>query len=245
MSVQADWIAALLTAGIVGVYELWFALAQRRRPLKLARTAHTELRQEWFDAVSRQPGSEILTVQTLRNALMSASMMASTTALGLMGAVTLFTASTRDSLNAAPQLSALLTPRLVVELIILTLLFGALVSSTMSVRYYNHAGFIGGMPVGSEARSRWHEVGRAHVRRAGILYSWSLRNLVLVIPALAFLLFPMAGPLLAAAVTGVLWAIDQVNAPGPDRIQASQAEPSQNTSSHDAPSQASETKNAP
>ena len=66
------------------------------------------------------------------------------------------------------------------------------------------------------ARSRpawpWNAVGKAHVRRAGVLYSWSIRNLVLVVPALAFILHPLAGPLAALAVALVLFGFDRVQA---------------------------------
>ncbi len=210
MSPQASWVAALLTVAVVALYEAWFALAQRHRPMTLARTAHAALREDWFDAVSVQPGSEILAVQTLRNALMSASMIASTTVLGLMGTITLSASSLAASLGVGQGPAGAFTPRLAVELVLLALLFAALVSSAMSVRYYNHASFIGGMPVGSEARKRWHPIGHAHLRRAGILYSWSVRNLVLVVPALAFILQPAAGPVAAVGVALVLYGFDRV-----------------------------------
>lgn len=213
MSTEARWIAVLLTMGLVAAYELWFAYAQRRRPGDLARTAHATLREDWFQAVSAQPGSEILAVQTLRNSLMSASMIASTTVLGLMGTITL-SASSLSATFGAGETGVAFTPRLAVELVLLALLFASLVSSAMSVRYYNHAGFIGGMPVGSEARRRWNPVGSAHVRRAGVLYSWSLRNLVLVVPAVAFILHPAAGPAAALVVVVVLSAFDRIPASG-------------------------------
>ena len=50
---------------------------------------HAALRAEWFAAVSAERGTEVLAVQTLRNSLMSATMIASTAAIGLMGAATL------------------------------------------------------------------------------------------------------------------------------------------------------------
>lgn len=211
MSTASSWVAALLTMLVLALYELWFAYAQRRRPLGVARTAHATLREDWFEAVSGQPGSEILAVQTLRNSLMSASMIASTTVLGLMGTVTL-SASSLSASFAAGEARVAFTPRLAVELVLLALLFASLVSSAMSVRYYNHAGFIGGMPVGSEARRRWNPVGIAHVRRAGLLYSWSLRNLVLVVPAVAFILHPAAGPVAGVAVVLVLFVFDRIQA---------------------------------
>ena len=207
MSTYAAWSAALLTMGLVALYEIWFALAQRRRPDQLARSVHATLRSEWFEAVSQQAGSEVLAVQTLRNSLMSASMTASTAVLGFMGGITLSASSLNTGFGAA---AFQLTPRLAMELVVLALLFAALVSSVMAVRYYNHAGFVVAMPVGSPARQRWQAFGSDHLVRAGRLYSWSLRNLVLVAPPIAFILHPFAGPLAAALVVLVLFGFDRV-----------------------------------
>jgi hypothetical protein len=211
MSMQGSWISALLTAAVILLYELWFAYTQQRRPLTLARTAHAALREEWFDAVSGQAGSEILAVQTLRNSLMSASLIASTAVLGLMGTITLTASSLAENMGPGHGSVGAFTPRLAVELVLLALLFSALVCSAMSVRFYNHASFIGGIPVASPVRQRWNSVGKAHVRRAGLLYSWSVRNLVLVAPALAFMLHPLSGPVAAIAVALVLFKFDRVN----------------------------------
>jgi len=211
MNIDAHWIAALATFALVALYEAWFAVARRTRPEGLARPLHATLREEWFEAVSRQPGSEVLAVQTIRNSLMSASMIASTAVLGLMGTITLSAASLNASFGAdgAP---AGFSPRLAMELVLLALLFASLLCSVMAVRYYNHAGFIGAMPVGSEARSRWQGFGTSHLRRAGLLYSWSLRNLVLVVPAVGFILHPAAGPAAGAVVVAALFAFDRVRA---------------------------------
>ena len=58
------WVAAGITAGVLVAYELALLWKQRRSPATLARAAHANLREEWFAALSRQPGSEILAVQT-------------------------------------------------------------------------------------------------------------------------------------------------------------------------------------
>ena len=142
---------------------------------------------------------------------MSATMTASTAVLGLIGTVTLAAPSLHVSFGEAAALPSL-TPRLVLELLLLTLLFSSLVCSAMAVRHYNHAGFISGMPVASEARQRWTPVGTAYVRRAGLLYSWGLRHLILVAPALASLLHPFAGPVAAVFVVVVLSRFDRVGA---------------------------------
>jgi hypothetical protein len=204
------WLFAAATLVAMLAYELWHAFAQRQRPHELARSAHASLREEWFSAVTVQPGSEILAVQTIRNSLMSATMTASTAILGLMGSITLAAPSLHASLDAA------ITPTLLVELMLLALLFSSLASSVMAVRYYTHASFIGSMPVGSAAHQRWAGAGAAYVRRAGLLYSWSLRNLMLIVPLVAFLLHPAAGPVAAVLVLSVLYGFDRTKEVPPD-----------------------------
>ena len=83
------WMAVLTTVAMLLIYEIAQFVLSRRHPAAITRTAHAHLREQWFEAISRQPNSEILAVQALRNSLMSATMMASTAVLGLMGTVTL------------------------------------------------------------------------------------------------------------------------------------------------------------
>jgi hypothetical protein len=204
------WLAVLATIAILLVNEAVLLLAQRRNPGALARTAHATLREEWFTAVSKQAGSEILAVQTIRNSLMSATMTASTAVLGLVGTVTLATPSlhaTFDLMNATPHF----TPRLMLELVLIAVLFASLVCSAMAVRYYNHASYIGAMPVDSEERHRWSDTGTIYLRRGGMLYSWGLRHLVLVAPILAAILHPAAGPVVAVLVVALLSGFDRIS----------------------------------
>ncbi|PZP93929.1 MAG: DUF599 domain-containing protein [Variovorax paradoxus] len=207
-----SWLAVLATLALVLLYEVVLVLLQRRRPGQVARSAHAGLREDWFLAVSAASGSEVLAVQTLRNSLMSATMLASTAALALMGTVTLAAPSLHAIVDQAATVAplALVTPRLLLELVLLSLLFASLVSTLMAVRFYNHAGFIGGMPVGSEARLRWTPLGVRYVRKAGLLYGFGLRQLVLVAPVVAAMLHPFAGPVAALVVAWVLYAFDRV-----------------------------------
>jgi len=210
MTNDLTWLAAFATVAILVCYEVALAVARRRAPQRLARTAHASLRQEWFEAVSAQEGSEILAVQTLRNSLMSATMTASTAALALMATVTLAAPSLHSSFGEVTGVPNF-TPRLALELVLLGLLFASLVSSAMAVRYYNHAGFIAAMPIDSEARRRWGGAGSAYVRRAGVLYSWGLRHLILVAPVLASILHPATGPVAALIVVAVLFGFDRIS----------------------------------
>lgn len=209
MSTGWQWLAAAVTVAALAAYELWLAVGRRQAHQGVARAAHAALREQWFEAISAQPGSEILAVQTLRNSLMSASMTASAAVLGLMGTISLAAPSLQAGLasGGVPRF----TPRLALELVLLALLFASLVASVLAVRFYNHASFIGGMPVESPARKRWSPAGRRYVARAGLLYSWSLRNLILVVPAVAFILHPWAGPAAALLTVFVLHGFDRAH----------------------------------
>ena len=78
------------------------------------------------------------------------------------------------------------------------------------MRYYNHAGYIGAMPVGSDARARWLAVGVRYVRAAGTLYSWGLRHLIMVVPIVSAIAYPLAGPVMAIILIGVMRRFDRV-----------------------------------
>ena len=206
---SSTWFAALFTVVILLGYEAALVLVQRRGTARLARSAHAGLREEWLVAISEQRGSEILAVQTLRNSLMSATMTASTAVLGLIGTVTLAAPSLHASFGADDAIATHFTARLALELVLMSTLFASLVCSVMAVRYYNHAGFIASMPVGSEERKRWSGTGSVYLRRAGVLYSWGLRHLILVAPLLASIVYPWAGPVAAVAVVLVLAGFDR------------------------------------
>ncbi len=67
MSAVLAWLSTLVTIAVLVAYETVLMVAQRRRPERMARSAHAALREDWFIAVSQNPRSEILAVQTLRN----------------------------------------------------------------------------------------------------------------------------------------------------------------------------------
>lgn len=204
------WLAASATLVIVMAYEALQWLPGRNTPDTLSRAAHAKLRAEWLHALSTQHGSEILAVQTIRNSLMSSTLTASTAALGLMGTVTLIGAPLLNaSLNHLPSEPFAFTPRLMLELALMGTLFAALACSTMAVRYYNHSSFIGSLPVGSAERARWQDTGVTYLRRAGVLYSWGLRGLLMVAPLVAGIAHPLAGPVAALVLVAVLVGFDR------------------------------------
>ena len=205
----ARWWPTLATVGVLILYQVLIALAERLRPQSVARSSHARLRAIWFEAITRREGNEILAVQTLRNSLMSATMTASTAALALMGSITLAAPSFNAMTDDGVALSDFLTPRHVLELMLLLLLFVSLLSSVMAMRYYTHASFIAGMPAEAQEKRLWIPIGEDYVRKAGLFYSTGLRYFVLIAPVVVAILHPIAGPVAAILVTTVLYSLDQ------------------------------------
>jgi hypothetical protein len=209
MTDPTSWFAVLGTIAILCGYEGVLLLVQRRNPARLARSAHADLREQWYVAISRHPGSEILAVQTLRNSLMSATMTASTAVLGLIGTASMAVPSLRSSAGTGAPFPSVMSAQLVLELVLMAILFASLACSATAVRYYNHAGFISAMPVGSTERERWSAVGITYLRRAGLLYSWGLRYLLMVAPLLAAMVYPPAGPVASVLIVAALVGFDR------------------------------------
>ena len=153
-------------------------------------------------------GTEILAVQTLRNALMSATISASTAALALMAAASLLGgAALHGEVSGGVP-----TVRGACVLGLLATLFASFVSAAMAVRLYNHAGFMTSLPAGSAVRHANTTLAVAYLQRAGHFHSWSLRTFFLVAPLVVGLLAPVWMPLAAIGLVAGLAAFDRVPA---------------------------------
>ena len=53
MTPSMTWLAAFLTIAVLVPYEAVLLQVQRRHPDRLARSAHADLREQWFAAISR------------------------------------------------------------------------------------------------------------------------------------------------------------------------------------------------
>lgn len=214
MNAPQDWIAFAVSTLIFASYEIWVIWVGWRQPDRIARSAHAFMRASWVEALSRQPGFEIVAVQALRNSLMSATIAASTAALALMGTVSL-ASSTIESANfvGTPPL------RIVLEILLMATLFASYVCSAMSMRYFSHAGFVMSMPVAAPERAALNPMAKEYVKRAGLLYSWALRFFLIISPLVVGIVRPVGMPLMTLALVVALWFFDrpaQPAAAGPD-----------------------------
>lgn len=206
MDSLTDWAALALTVLIVAGYELWLWQRARHHPPKMSRSAHVLLRQQWVEALSSHKDSEIVAVQVLRNSLMSSTISASTAALMLMGCATL--AASTGVVQSLTHGALGGGVRLVLMLMILGTLFATYVCSAMSMRYFNHAGFVMSLPVGSTERQHYQPMCLAYVSRGGVLYGWGLRCFLFMAPLVTGLIVPHLMPVAALLLVAMLRVFD-------------------------------------
>ena len=205
--VQVDWAALLLSLTMIGLYEAWTLRRERSHPEQTARSAHARIRAVWAEELANKPGFEIVAVQTLRNSLMSATIAASTAALALMGSISLTSSAVaRGAIGLDPMQ---LAPRQATELLLMLTLFASYVSSAMAMRFFNHAGFIMALPVGSDARQRFNPMAVVYVQRGGLHYSWGLRFFFMVAPLVVGIVNVPLMPVMVLALLVVLRYFDR------------------------------------
>jgi hypothetical protein len=212
MNDHTAWWLLAASALLLVLYESWALSRARHQPDRVARALHARMRVAWVTALSRQPGFEIVAVQTLRNSLMSATISASTAALALMGSVSLAAPRVVAAFGADSALPGL-TPRAVLEVSLMLVLFASYVCSAMAMRFYNHAGFVMSMPVDSPERGPLVPLAQGYVERAGLLYSWGLRCFLALAPMVGGIVTPWATLPLTLALVVVLWFFDRPGRP--------------------------------
>ncbi len=204
MNAAQNWIAFGISTLIFVVYEIWVLFMGLRHPDRIARSAHAALRVHWVDALSRQPGFEIVAVQALRNSLMSATIAASTAALALMGTISLASSNIEAAtFDGTPPL------RIVLEVLLMATLFASYVCSAMAMRFFSHAGFVMSMPVAAKERAPLNPMAKEYVKRAGLLYSWALRFFLIISPLVVGMVRPLGMPFMTVALVVALWFFDR------------------------------------
>lgn len=191
MELVIAWCGFAFSLLLILGYEVRAHRKSRLDPTHQARFINSHVRAVWVRAMSAQPGAEIVAVQALRNSLMSATIAASTAALALMASLTLGGASLATGLAHLPK-EGLAPLHVLLGAMAVGLLFASYVCSAMSMRYYGNTTMIMSMPVASAERQRLNPVAADYLQRAGRLYSWALRLFLLVVPAVAGVVQPLA-----------------------------------------------------
>ena len=194
-----DIAAISLSALLIALYYIALWLKTRNNPTYSIHGVNALARRLWVLNVMNNPGKDVMAVQTLRNFVMGASLMASTATLLIIGTLTLSgqaenIARSWHVLNIAGSHAAELWIIKVLTLLLDFII--AFFAFAMAVRLSNHVVFMINVPDQDAHHVLAPEAVAARLNRAGNLFAVGMRAFFVAIP-LVFWLFGPAFLLLA------------------------------------------------
>jgi uncharacterized membrane protein len=200
-----------LSALLLVLYQVFLVANERRDPTYSVRAVNTLARTAWVESVMTH-GKDILAVQTLRNSTMAATFLASTSVLLIIGVLSL--SGQGDKLEATWHTLNLFGARhaelWIVKLLFLLLdLFFAFFSFSMSIRVFNHVGYMINVPLSLNHKSISSAHVASHLNRAGRFYSLGMRAYYYAVPLVFWLFGPHFMLLATLVLIVVLYRIDR------------------------------------
>jgi uncharacterized membrane protein len=207
----ADIVGFVLSVLLLGVYHLYLRQRVKRNPAYTVQAVNVMARSAWVERIMKNEDG-ILAVQTLRNSTMAATFLASTAVLLIIGVLTLSEQGDKlgsgwHSLNV---IGATRAPMWIIKLLMLMLdLFVAFFSLSMSIRVFNHVGYMINVPKAARHKSISPQHVAVHLNRAGHFYSIGMRAYYFLVPLVFWLFGPHFMLLATVGLIFVLYRIDR------------------------------------
>lgn len=207
----ADILGLVVSGVLLVVYHLYLRMRVKRNPAYTVQAVNAMARSAWVHYIMKEEEG-ILAVQTLRNSTMAATFLASTAVLLIIGVLTL--SEQGDKLGSAFHslnfVGARRAELWMGKLLMLMLdLFVAFFSFSMSIRIYNHVGFMINVPKSAAHKSISPKHVAVHLNRAGNFYSIGMRAYYFLVPLVFWLFGPHLMLLATIALIFVLYRIDR------------------------------------
>ena len=202
-----DILAFASSAIMIALYYAFLWKKSRRNPTYTIHGVNELARRLWVANVMGNPGNEIMAVQTLRNFIMGASLMASTATLLMIGTLTLSgqaenIARSWHVLNLVGSHAAEIWIIKVLALLLDFII--AFFAFAMAVRLVNQVVFMINVPQ-HDAHQALSPRNVAHrLNRAGNLFATGIRAFFFAVPLVFWLFGP---PFLVAATVGLVIAL--------------------------------------
>ncbi|MGA7949489.1 MAG: DUF599 domain-containing protein [Thiobacillaceae bacterium] len=200
-----DLLVFIASVALVMAYHLVLRARTRRQPDYAVHLFNSVIRQHWAEGVMRNP--DVLGVQTLRNSTMAASFMASTAVLLTMGVLSLTSQADKlaQTWHALSFMGSAHTSLWIGKMIVLVIdLLAAFFCFTVSVRFFNHVGYMVTMPIDARPPHLTPELAGRYLNRAGNYFSLGTRIFYFTIPLLFWL---FGSPYLLFSTAGLLGAL--------------------------------------
>ena len=208
---QTDALCLFLCILLLTLYHGFLRHKVQRNPAYTVQAVNRMARTAWVEHVMAE-GKDILAVQTLRNSTMAATFLASTAVLMIIGVLTL--SGQTDKLDATWHTLNIFGAKhqevWMVKLICLLLdLFFAFFSFAMSIRVFNHVGYMINVPTAQNHKSITPQHVAIHLNRAGQFYSLGMRAYYFAVPLLFWLFGPHLMLLATLGLVFVMYRLDR------------------------------------
>lgn len=207
-----DLFSFALSALMLIAYHLFLRYKVKRNPAYTVQAVNVIARTAWVETVMKDGRKDVLAVQTLRNSTMAATFLASTAVLLIIGVLTL--SGQGDKLegtwHALNVMGALRSELWLAKVLMLLLdLFIAFFSFSMSIRVFNHVGYMINVPLNLEHGMISPAHVALHLNRAGKFYSIGMRAYYFTVPLVFWLFGPHFMVLATVALIAVLYHLDR------------------------------------
>ncbi|MEC4747099.1 DUF599 domain-containing protein [Methylomicrobium sp. Wu6] len=207
-----DLLAFAASSSLILLYYLFLRWRTRRDPDFSVHRFNRKMREAWVDMVAKNGKMDILAVQTLRNSVMAANFMASTSVLLIIGTLNLSDKIEKWAYAWQPGMAA---ESMAGELWLIKLglllfdFFIAFYCFTMAIRYFNHVGYminlLGGSP---EAGVSYQQV-CAYLNRAGAYYTYGTRSFFFSLPLVLWFFGPYSLVLATWILIAAFYKLDR------------------------------------
>lgn len=212
MNYGNDLVSLLASILLVAAYHLFLYRKVRRNPAYTVQAVNKIARTAWVETIMHDGRKDILAVQTLRNSTMAATFLASTSVLLIIGVLTLSEQGGRleATWHALNMVGAKHPELWMAKLICLLLdLFVAFFSFSMSIRVFNHVGYMINVPLGLNHKMITPAHVATHLNRAGGFYSIGMRAYYFLVPLVFWLFGPHFMLVSTVGLLLVLYRIDR------------------------------------
>ena len=210
---QIDFIALLVNWLLILIYYLYLSRRTRLTPDSSVHMLNAKVRERWVDMVMHKDNMEILAVQTLRNSVMAANFMASTSILLIIGTLNISEKLGQWALNWHPSGSSqtFSTELWQLKLCLLLLDFSvAFYCFSMAIRFFNHVGYMINLSSATSPDISLYKQTCAYLNRAGTYYSFGTRTFFFSLPIIFWFFGPYFLILATLVLLGGLAILDKV-----------------------------------
>ena len=187
-----DIVSLIFCVVILAAYHIYLAYKVKKRPTYTVQAVNRIARTAWVETVMAER-RDVLAIQTLRNSTMAATFLASTAVLLIIGVMTLSgqgsnLSTTWHALNMVGTTHSSIW--LVKLMLLLCDLYVAFFCFSMSIRMYNHVGFLINVPLTLNHKMISAQHVAFHLNRAGKFYSIGMRAYYFSVPMVFWLFGP-------------------------------------------------------